>query len=165
MSKASKSARSFKSKLDLNKDISSSEDEDIHLKDLSPEPTSSTEAEILPASQHSSGAPDQDRRASTASIPTGRPEREVPARRAAPRSTRASRVRNEPAPNSVGQNNLLASLVLSADIANCVEPFRGRMDEDAEDWLDRFCTIARLNQWDQGEAWILRFHLCMKNNT
>ena len=50
MSKLSKSTRSKKSKLDLNRG-SSSEDEHIHLRDLTPEPTTSSEAENLPASQ------------------------------------------------------------------------------------------------------------------
>jgi hypothetical protein len=63
------------------------------------------------------------------------------------------RTRSEPEPEIVGQNNLISSLILYAGIANC-----------AEDWLYRFCTIARLNQWDQGESWILRFRLCMEEN-
>jgi hypothetical protein len=163
MSKLSKSTRSLKSAVN-SRSSHSSEDEDIHLKDLSPEPFTSTEAGDLPASQHGSRAPDPARRASTASTSLRTVEKEVPVRRTASRSTRASRVRSDQEPELLGQNNLISNLVLSAGIANCVEPFKGRMDEDAEDWLDRFCTIARLNQWDQGEAWILRFRLYMEES-
>jgi hypothetical protein len=59
----------------------------------------------------------------------------VPVRRAAPKATRVKSTRSKPEPELVGQNNLISSLILSAGIASCVEPFKGRMDEDAEDWF------------------------------